>query len=544
MRGRLLTAEVQIELELRDRERRERLRGYQSDILGYAREELKLELTPDQENILLSVQDNRRTAVKASHAIGKTFCAAIAANWWYDCWDQHICYITAPTWTQAVGLTFKQIKLMRRQRRLPGLIQETGRIRDEDKILEPGHFIQAINAEKGEGFQGEHTSPMLVILEEAVGVKPYIHDAVKGLMTSPENRILQIGNPTDEATDFGTACEDPKSMYNVISVSVFDHPNMAAELECREPPFPNAVRLIWLYEMLMTECEVVGESGGDAFEYWSLETIAAALNGTPIPKNPHPGRSVYLPNAVFQGRAMGMFPTMASEKVIPRNWLSRCLGGPGGGAGEGLSAAIFTGDLKPQVGADIARHGTDRTAIFGRIGPRVVKGREIRRMDLATITRTIKEVARDVGNTVGADPQSIDIAIDVTGGLGAGPADQLRADGWNVHAINSSSRARDSETYPNKRSELWFAARERARTHQLDLSGLEPDIRAKLVKELSTPSWKPDASGRKVVEPKEKTKEKNGSSPDLADGFNLAFYDVTNYASVGTEVEPFGGERW
>ncbi|MGH9761389.1 MAG: hypothetical protein ACREDR_20405, partial [Blastocatellia bacterium] len=122
----------------------------------------------------MSVRDNRYTAVKASHAIGKTFSAGVAANWWYDCWSEHIVYITAPTWSQALGLTFKEIKMFRRGLRLPGVILETGLVRDRNKSREGRHFIRALNAESGEGFQGEHSAPILIILEEAVGVPMYI----------------------------------------------------------------------------------------------------------------------------------------------------------------------------------------------------------------------------------------------------------------------------------------------------------------------------------------------------------------------------------
>src|SRR5688500_1306695 len=77
------------------------LTRYQTDPVGYATEYLKVELTPEQEEMLRAIRDNRRVAIKASHAIGKTFTAAVAACWWYDCWPKHIVYVTAPTWPQA-----------------------------------------------------------------------------------------------------------------------------------------------------------------------------------------------------------------------------------------------------------------------------------------------------------------------------------------------------------------------------------------------------------------------------------------------------------
>src|SRR6185436_1821050 len=137
---------------------------YRTDPVGYAEQVFGVRLTQEQAGILEDVRDQRYTAVKASHSVGKTFCAAIAACWWFDCWPEHIAYVTAPTWKQALGLTFKQVKRFRLDHRLPGRVLESGWVLDEDKRLATSHFIQALNAEAGEGFQGEHSAPILVIL--------------------------------------------------------------------------------------------------------------------------------------------------------------------------------------------------------------------------------------------------------------------------------------------------------------------------------------------------------------------------------------------
>lgn len=488
-------------------------KDYQDDPVGYARDVLQAELTPEQEEILRSIVDNRRTAAKASHAIGKTFTAAIAACWWFDCWDEHIVYITAPTWKQCLGLTFKQIKRFRRQRRLPGEILESGLVRDVDKEAATGHFIQALNAESGEGFQGEHTAPILILVEESTGVPGYIFEATDGLMTHPECRILEIANPTDEATPFGDHCSS--SIYNVLSISVFDHPNIEAELRCLPVPFPKAVRLLWLKEMLEKECERVDVLEGDAFEFYSLPVLEAALGGSPVQEDAE--RWYYLPNAVFQGRALGQFPTQADQQTVPRGWLA--------------SLPVLEPEGRPEIGCDVARFGTDRTTIFVKQGLCALRGREIRKMDTVVVAEALREEARwaeaQTGHAAKAKPVSegIPIKIDTTGGLGTGPYDILKAEGYNVVDVNSSSTdVNEPEQFKNVRSELYWATRERARDKQLDFSRLPRDIRERLIKELATPKWRPDSAGRKVVDDKDAIKKVLGFSPDLADGWNLANY--------------------
>lgn len=457
--------------------------------------------------MLQSILDNRRTLVKASHAIGKTFTAAVATSWWYDCWNRHITYITAPTWPQALGLTFKQLKTLRRSKGLPGIILDTGIIRDADKAREGEHYVRALNAERGEGFQGEHSAPILIVIEEGVGVPKYIWDAVGGLMTHPDNRVFAIGNPTDEATEFGLASES--SLYNTLSISALNHPNIVAELNGKAPVFPDAVRLLWLFEMLTKECEVVDKDFDDAFKFVSLAQIRNALDGQPADLNE---KQIYMPTAYFQGRVLGEFPTQADQQVIPKAWLRS-------------QTRVEPSDTDlPEIGCDIARFGDDRTTVFTRRGPCAYEGKELRKMDTVEVETACENAALEAGRVTGKeiDPKKVKIKIDVTGGLGAGPYDHLRAKGYSVVPVNSSEKANNSEQYKNKRSELWFDTRDRAREKRLDLSRLRQELRERLERELSAPKYK--APGQKIVEEKAQMKARLGYSPDLADGLNLSFY--------------------
>lgn len=487
---------------------------FRPDPHGYARDVLKVRLTPDQNTMLSSIRDNRYTEVLASHAIGKTFTAAVAASWWYDCWLQHICYITAPSWGQALGLTFKQLKTMRRELQLPGNILDTGWVKDPDRVKEGAHYVQALNAETGEGFQGEHSAPILIIMEEGVGVPRYIWEAAKGLMTHPDCRMFVIGNPTDEATEFGQAASSDK--FHVLSISALDHPNIKAELNVEPPPFPDAVRLLWVYEQLKDECDVVESLVEDAFEWYSLEQVQRALNGQPAEYEP----CYYMPTASFQGRVLGQFPTQADQQVIPRTWLK--------------FQPVQKPKGMPEIGCDIARFGDDRTTIFLRQGPCVLNARELRKMDNAEVESALRDMANEaaIAAGAGANPKRIKIKIDITGGLGTGPHDNLKRDGYTVVGINSSERADDSEQYKNRRSELWFQMRLRARDKRLDLSRLRKDIRERLEKELSAPKYK--SPGQKIVEDKAQMKSRLGYSPDLADGNNLAFYEGGEPAKIIT----------
>lgn len=489
---------------------------YQQDPHSYAKNVLGIDLTDDQDKMLWSIVRNRYTLAMASHAIGKSFLAAVALSWWYDCWTSHIGYVTAPTWHAALNRTFKQLKALRRSHKLPGIILETGVVRDEDQLFEGEHYIRALNSEKGEGFQGEHEAPILIVIEEGVGVPKYIWEAIKGLMTSPENRLFVIGNPTDEATEFGAAAESP--LYNVFSISALDHPNIKAELACQPPPIPKAVSLQWIYEMLTTECEPAESLTEDVIEWHAVTEIENALAGRPADLTV---TSFYKPNATFQGKVIGMFPTQADQNVVPKGWL------------KNLRVIEIKPSWHPEIGCDVAHFGDDRTTVVTRRGPCLLKIRELRKLDTLEVASACKDAAIEAAKqwkpeiTKPAEQEALakklPIKIDVTGGLGRGPYDQLKKWGYNAIAINSSERANDPEQFDNTRSELWWTARLRAQEKRLDLSRLPKAMRDKLIREWSAPKYK--NPGHKVVEKKAELKKRLGVSPDIADGANLALYN-------------------
>lgn len=502
------------ELELRRRAWVEKALGFRGDPVGYVRAILGMDVTPTQREILEAHVKNERVAVKAHHSLGKTYVAAFITNYHYDTLKRSIIYVTGPSWHQAKELTFKQVVIMRRQCIPPFARGEIldALIRDTDKTEALMHYIKPLNAEKSEGFAGEHSAPILVVMEEATGIPLYIADATEGLMTGDDCSTLAIANPLDEATPFGSMCRDPR--FTVIEASALDHPNIRAELLGQKKPFSGAATLKWVLNQMIPNCEPARPGDPSAFEWYSLETIESAIAGVPIQEQEGPLMQWWSPNAFFQSRVLGMFPGQATDSVIPRAWLD-----------SDRVLVPYWSEL-PEVGSDSARFGEDSTTIFTRWGPCAYGLEEIRQMDQDLVTSCLRAAIHAAAELEGLkfDPKQIPCRIDVTGGLGTGPADRLTNEGYNIVPVNSAEAARDTEQYPNKRSELWFSTREAARLGQLDLSRLPMDIREKLKRELTAPKWAPNKRGQKEVEAKKITKKRLGWSPNLADALNLAYY--------------------
>src|SRR5262249_39826041 len=132
-------------LKSRLRDRRD-YGSYQSDPVGYCRDVLRVQLTPEQGAILRALRaPPYRVLVKSAHSVGKTFLAAAAVNWWFDCFDPSAAITTAPTERDVVDLLWTEIRL---QRGRAGLL---GPMRPKAPLMEtgPDHYAKGYTARTG-----------------------------------------------------------------------------------------------------------------------------------------------------------------------------------------------------------------------------------------------------------------------------------------------------------------------------------------------------------------------------------------------------------
>src|SRR5262249_49345300 len=85
------------------------LAGVVRDPVRFCHGLLRQDLSPLQQAILRAVASRSRVAVKACHASGKTFVAAVAVLWFVSRYRDGIVVTTAPTWTQVEKLLWGEI---------------------------------------------------------------------------------------------------------------------------------------------------------------------------------------------------------------------------------------------------------------------------------------------------------------------------------------------------------------------------------------------------------------------------------------------------
>ncbi len=175
------------------------------------------------------------------------------------------------------------------------------------------------------------------------------------------------------------------------------------------------------------------------------------------------------------------------------------------------------------MGVDPARFGDDRLAIAlrqGRVAWDVVGyDRKIDQMEIVGLCRQI------------LDSMPIEACfIDV--GMGVGVIDRLHELGYDqVKEVNFGGTAFNSLEYTNRRNEMWQELAEWLDDEHVVLLGPGAGKTAKLRKEkeealtmdLCAVQYKFNSKNNKVLEEKDKTKERIGLSPDLGDALALTF---------------------
>lgn len=499
---------------------------YRDNPVAYATERLKLTLTQDQRTILQSlVTWPNKTLVKAGHEVGKSLVAAVAVCWWFDTRTPSIVLTTAPTYKQVKDVLWKEVRRLRINAGLPDQFPGPKVPRLEASA---DHFAVGLTASDSSAFQGQHGPNVLIVIDEAVGVAKEIWDVAHTMA----HCFLAIYNPTDTTSAaYQEECQSERP-YTQLVMSQLDHPNVRGWTpEAKDWPLaiPNAVKP-WEVDINIRA--------------WCQPIKAEDRKGTDI-EWPCGSGQFWRPGPLAEARILGRWPSQGTYGVwSDADWqlADRPLPSARSFERAATDSLLPPAGVLPRIGLDVAVFGDDWTQFHVRCGRVSLKhdgynGRDTDHtigvaVQLADEYAAWATARLDTGSKP-IERKDIVIVVDV-GGIGGDLPVRMRAQGLTVYPVNAGTPAAKPHEFPNKRSELWFAAAERARMGQLVVSGLPTDVRRKLKAQAMQPKWKLDAAGRRVVEPKEKTKAESGRSPDDMDALNLAYYEhASTYPEKG-----------
>ena len=415
-----------------------------------------------QKEILHSVATHRRTAVKACHASGKSFTAAEATLWWITHRPKGIVVTTAPTMVQVERVLWGEIRNAVRGSKIgwpePTLTSLT---------LGPNHYAIGISTNEGDRFQGFH-GDVLVILDEAPGVKPRIYEAIEGIRAGGDVRVLALGNPTIASGPFYDAFTANREGWNLITISAFDTPNL------------NGLTIESLLELPEEELD------NNPIPYlttrrWVKEKYREWGSGHPL----------------WESRVLGNFPAQAEDALLSLTWLEQA---------KIREHPVDEGVL--DGGLDVAGPGEDETVLAIRCGPKLLH------LESWTESDPRGKVLAALEPFKGRIRQ---LNVDSTG-IGYGMARHIADFKYKVRDINVGLPARHPDKYANLKAELYWGLRMRFQSG--DISGCFSE---KAIGQLAGIRYEHNARGQVVIESKEDMRKRGVKSPDLAEAVMLAF---------------------
>lgn len=526
------------------------------------------DLQPYFEPIIEAIDSGKyqRIAIKACHAVGKTFTMARIGDAIMGSYDEVKAITTAPTYRQVHDLLWKEWATAYNNK-IPDL--KRGRLNETELWINSETFARGFSPQKraqsesGQGtdsvFQGYHGKYMtVVIFDEATGVARQFWEQAEGLLNAGYRVIfIAIANPTSRNCDFFKCFNN--RLWKTFSITCFDSPNLKASN-------------INSIEDIEKEVEIISHlSDDDAIDRLSsYPSVVPYLINTRwvIEKAIEWG----VDHPLFMGKVLGEFPhadsdVLVSDQDILNSWTR--------------TADDLSGETIGYFGLDVARFGIDKSVLSSIVGNDQLARKSMAKQDTNEVVGyTLKFIEEHQNKYPGITLWKL--AVD--GGFGHGVIDILKEykknsaedeAGAKAHRILSNvaileinfgstdwvmfhcgwkgdskyfstrqtakalKKARviqeDRENYTNFKAKMFDLL---SRDIKKSLKLLKDDI---YKKQLPTIKTLVDSKGRLKIESKEDYKNRTGeTSPDEADSLalaNFARYFTLAASTMGGAIE-------
>lgn len=192
--------------------------------VDFAQEVLGVELLPEQQAILQALaKPNARVTVASGHKCGKDFIASIAACYYFCSFDGARVQLTAPTYKQVHGITWREIRMRVRNAIIPICkSDEIGELASTGIVAHDFREIKGFTAKTAEAVAGISAPHVLYIVTEASGVEDPIYEAIEGNLAGKDARILLITNPTRKSGYFYDSHHKNAKQWRTFHLSSWD----------------------------------------------------------------------------------------------------------------------------------------------------------------------------------------------------------------------------------------------------------------------------------------------------------------------------------
>lgn len=305
----------------------ELIRRSKNDPVLFAKSVIRANPTEQQIEILNSIANGNKVAVKAGHGIGKSACISWVVLWYLVTRPISIIPITAPTMHQLKDVLWAEIG---RWLYFSPILKELLEFTSERLHLKGNQnkkiwFATPVSARKPENLQGFHGKYIMFVGEEASGIPDENFAVIEGALTTKGSKMLLVGNPTQPQGYFFDAFHKNSGMFDCLTMSSLDSP-------------------------------LVDKSYG--------KEMAKKYGKT---------------SNIFRARVLGEFPMIGvGNNIIPNYWIEKA-----------FQNENRIEDGKIRFGVDVARYGDDETVIVIKDGYSVKNIIRINSMDTVEISDEI-----------------------------------------------------------------------------------------------------------------------------------------------------------
>lgn len=454
---------------------------YFNDPVLWAEEVLGAELYSKQKEMLRSLANNKRTAVKSAHSTGKSYTMGIAACWWVSTRGSNSLVVsTAPTYNQVHNILWEEVRKHFVEHGLVGKITQDDQWKIPVEGVDDKGNKRVIEKQVAFGrrpadmdmsaFQGLHRPDgVLFLIDEAVGCPEMIFTAAEVNTTAANCRILAIANPDDYQSAFGKIFKREDSTWNRMTISVHDTPNFTGEV-VSEHLAALLPQQDWVEDMKIQWGEESSRFKSKILAEFPEESDSMFFTQTAIDKS--------------------------IDHDVPEDFERECI-----------------------FGVDIARMGEDYNSIYINRGGRL---RLHSTWNKVTLTETAGRIHR-----AALDEMATEIRVDGSG-IGAGVIDILMNDDaydrkpYKVIAMIGSGRSPDALRWLNARALYYDQMREKMQTSLLDIDPRDE----KLLDEMLMIKFKFSPKGGIQIESKDDMRSRGMKSPDNLDAAVYASAEI------------------
>lgn len=437
-------------------------------------------------------------SVDAGHNVGKTKIGGGLVSHFFDNFSPSIIYCFAPTGEQINDLLFKEIRVDRRGKNLPGEVMQEPRIKYKED-----HFVKgkATNNAKGTGTeraQGQHGKYLMFVLDEAEGIPGFVWDAVESMSSGGICIVLVLRNPRT------TTCQAHKIRKQencaTFRISQLEHPNVLENQEI----IPGSVRRQYVLDMLQ-ECERVEDHNPDDYTF-------------ELPWQPG---DIYRPSIETLWRVLGIADAKGTDNTF-------C---PPGRYEAATKRLPYDGDNpeEARIGVDAARYGNDKGTIYARHAGRAWKDKEIIKQDGFAYYLGVKETCQKLK---AKGVKRVKVRVDAGGGYHSTCVDNLRRDidlrewfeSFEVYEVHNNGTPYEPEKFADLITEMYYHTGEALKVLRLEAPSpnLETDLCERKYHYVIRTSGDKTRLDLKQLVSKENFKDEYQRSPDDGDGLALA----------------------